>query len=620
MRIKTSFFVLLICWLLGTLNVQAGQSLLLSTSYWVDSSTIATVEEAKNASYIPFSGVLNKGYTTSVVWVRAHINGSIDSQHVIKMGPSFLREITLFDPLAIENGKIKPAYTGRSVPLSERDRQGISPEFVIPASIEPRDVYLRIKSPTSIVFYLDIEPIKQAQHDDFIIQNILSIYLGFLLLTCLWGVINWIIQQDVIYAWFTVRQVLSCFHIIAYYGLYHYVFSDSLSVAAGDHYYNLSLISTAFVVFTFDVWLLGNFGVWNKLRQLMLYAVWIMPPLFFYLLINGQVMHTLHVNSIFISLYSILTIILAMTARTTKQLPLSHIATYVIRIGYLLKFSIVLVPVLVFQGIVVGNSLSLNMIVVHAGVSSIIVLLLLAIRNRQQLWLLQRVEIQHDIDKASLASEKKRRKEKESFLSMITHELRNPLSVININTPVDNKAMHEASSDMSRLLERVEQSEKLDEQEITITKSQFYLDQFLKDILRVIDKEERFYLKMDSQLEIYSDEELFSNIFSNLFSNAIKYSKPNTAISLTVDKKFRNNIEGLSVIVSNTIGESGAPDDTMVFDKYYRAPAARHKIGSGLGLFLVKQWLSALNADISYQTLSGSGDEKIACFTVWIPK
>jgi len=58
----------------------------------------------------------------------------------------------------------------------------------------------------------------------------------------------------------------------------------------------------------------------------------------------------------------------------------------------------------------------------------------------------------------------------------------------------------------------------------------------------------------------------------------------------------------------------------MVFDKYYRAPAARHKIGSGLGLFLVKQWLSALNADISYQTLSGSGDEKIACFTVWIPK
>lgn len=621
MKNRLNIFVLYFLCLIVVSDLQATQTLLGSTSYWVDESGESTFLEAEHASYTDFSGVLNKGYTKSTVWIKVKINArQTPTPLAIKINPPFLREIALFDPFTFQGTETQPSISGRENRTSDTSFQMVSPSFILPASSEPRFVYLRIKTTTSLVVYLDVEPLDEAIYNDSILQNILSIYLGFLFLTCIWGLINWIIQRDFVYGWFSVRQVASTLHVIAYYGLYSYVLRDNISTTAGDHYYLFSMVSTALVVFSFDVWLLGEFGVWSKLRKIMLYAIGIMLPLFVFLLFSNQPMDTLKLNSIFISIYSILTIILAFSARTNSQLPLSRTATHVIRIGYLIKFLIVLVPVLVFQGIMTGNSLTLNMIVVHAAISSIIVLLLLAIRSRQQAWIIQQAEVQHSLDLASLESEKIRRKEKENFLSMLTHELRNPLSVININTPPENKAMREASQDMARLLERVQQSEKVDDEQVPVNITAFNLNKLLTDTVETLGQTDRFTIAKEADLQISSDEELMSSIFSNIFENAIKYSPAHSPVTVTVLYKARDTRKGTSIIIENIIGESGEPDEHQIFNKYYRTDGARHKIGSGLGLFLVKQWISSLNYEISYKTRQSEQGEIMACFTLWIPE
>ena len=58
----------------------------------------------------------------------------------------------------------------------------------------------------------------------------------------------------------------------------------------------------------------------------------------------------------------------------------------------------------------------------------------------------------------------------------------------------------------------------------------------------------------------------------------------------------------------------GSPDPEHVFEKYYRNTSATKISGSGLGLFLVKELVSALHGDVTY-----SINNELIKFTVWIP-
>lgn len=75
---------------------------------------------------------------------------------------------------------------------------------------------------------------------------------------------------------------------------------------------------------------------------------------------------------------------------------------------------------------------------------------------------------------------------------------------------------------------------------------------------------------------------------------------------------------GVAITVANLVGEAGKPDGDKVFDKYYRSPLARGKIGSGLGLYLVKHWVDQLNGRVHYDTSTESDGQTWIRFTVWL--
>ena len=104
---------------------------------------------------------------------------------------------------------------------------------------------------------------------------------------------------------------------------------------------------------------------------------------------------------------------------------------------------------------------------------------------------------------------------------------------------------------------------------------------------------------------VQGDEARLRQVFDNLLTNAIKYSPPNTTI--TVGGRFT----GSSVTIFVRDEGAGIPQDQLdkIFDRFYRIDdrLTRRAHGTGLGLYLVKAIIEAHGGDISVRSQVGSG-------------
>lgn len=114
------------------------------------------------------------------------------------------------------------------------------------------------------------------------------------------------------------------------------------------------------------------------------------------------------------------------------------------------------------------------------------------------------------------------------------------------------------------------------------------------------------------QKELYSDIFRLKIIFSNLISNAIKYqdfAKEKSNLNIQISATLQ---QCTIQFIDNGIGIDQAYQD-RIFNMFFRA--SEHAEGSGLGLYIVKQALSALNATIFFESKLGIGTE----FTITLP-
>jgi signal transduction histidine kinase len=96
---------------------------------------------------------------------------------------------------------------------------------------------------------------------------------------------------------------------------------------------------------------------------------------------------------------------------------------------------------------------------------------------------------------------------------------------------------------------------------------------------------------------IETDVQLLKIIIGNLVDNALKYGEEQSLIEIRVSKSA--NADQIELIVENRVGKSGFPDVEKIFDKYYRSPKAYEKTGSGLGLYLVKNFVQLISGEIA---------------------
>jgi two-component system sensor histidine kinase/response regulator len=109
------------------------------------------------------------------------------------------------------------------------------------------------------------------------------------------------------------------------------------------------------------------------------------------------------------------------------------------------------------------------------------------------------------------------------------------------------------------------------------------------------------------------DEQKYERILLNLISNAIKFTPPGKSIEVCLSTEN----EWLKVEVSDTgIGIPEKKQD-MIFERFGQVDSSlsRQAEGTGIGLYLVKSFVTLLGGEITLVSEEGLGSS----FTVYLP-
>ena len=219
-----------------------------------------------------------------------------------------------------------------------------------------------------------------------------------------------------------------------------------------------------------------------------------------------------------------------------------------------------------------------------------------------------------------LAASLRRRDEQERFLSMISHELRTPMSVIRMVSgaaamPENTKSrVVRAVNDMNAIVDSALQADRLRHGRVRAHVSDCDLHELLQTVWQNTAEPERIQIDEASISTVLTDPQLFKVVLGNLMDNALKYSAPRSKVNVQAAVTEHQRKLGVGITVGNQAGPVGVPDTRQVFRKFYRAPGARGKTGSGLGLHISEGMARLLGGHLKYST---QGDK--VQFTLWIP-
>lgn len=236
-----------------------------------------------------------------------------------------------------------------------------------------------------------------------------------------------------------------------------------------------------------------------------------------------------------------------------------------------------------------------------------------------------------EIEKLKLENEelKKVNAVKSDLISISAHQLRTSLSAIKWTlrmfmdrdlgelTPEQDEFIKKAfnsNEQMLKLVNKLLVMNHADDTSILFNFKEVEMAELLDNTLvEFSDEAKKKFIKIivtkpEAELPtINCDKEMIHVVMQNLVENAIKYSHPNSRISIELKhNKESNNIE-FSVRDSG-IGIS-QKDKDKIFNKLFRAPNAveKEKTGSGLGLFTTKNIVERHKGKIWFESEDGKG-------------
>ncbi|HIP56356.1 MAG TPA: sensor histidine kinase [Arcobacter sp.] len=206
-------------------------------------------------------------------------------------------------------------------------------------------------------------------------------------------------------------------------------------------------------------------------------------------------------------------------------------------------------------------------------------------------------------------------RQKDDIISAISHEFKNPISVISgytqtlledtdINPNIREKFLHKISSNATKLtnmIDRLRLSIKLEERKQSST---FKEIDMLNMINEIVEDLKLTYKNRDIKVEAKStfvnvDETMINIAISNLIENSLKYSDDTVTIKL--DNKH------LSVIDTG-IGIK-QDDISKITDKFYRVSSNTWNNSLGVGLNLVKNILLLHKFKLEITSIENEGSE-----------
>ncbi len=223
---------------------------------------------------------------------------------------------------------------------------------------------------------------------------------------------------------------------------------------------------------------------------------------------------------------------------------------------------------------------------------------------------------QQELEEA-LNKEKELNEIKSRFVSMASHEFRTPLSTIlssatlisrylkETEQPQRDKHIHrikDAVHHLNDLLEDFLSFGKLEEGKVETQITQFNIHDLVNEVEEelkpTLKAGQEFVTRLDGAAGCATDKRLVKHTLINLISNAIKFSEAGKMIQVSAyhdesDLVLKVRDEGIGI---------AREDQEYLFESFFRARNAFNIQGTGLGLHIVKRYISLLGGSIQFES------------------
>ncbi len=215
--------------------------------------------------------------------------------------------------------------------------------------------------------------------------------------------------------------------------------------------------------------------------------------------------------------------------------------------------------------------------------------------------------------------------ERRALIDMLTHELKNPLGTIKfalatlkrkaVNDPDALRRAHHMDSSVNRmddLIEHVARSNKIELLTLPEQVDPIAAGELVHELIGDYEAADRFSVQVQSGTVFRAERQMLLVILENLLGNSLKYAPAGSQIHVAVT---RVPAGGTCFEIKNQVQADAVPDESRLFERYYRHPSAQSQPGMGIGLSLVHSAARKIGASVAYRHDAGWVN-----FTVSIPK
>lgn len=215
-------------------------------------------------------------------------------------------------------------------------------------------------------------------------------------------------------------------------------------------------------------------------------------------------------------------------------------------------------------------------------------------------------DMQHNLDKMMKEERENERKNRE-LITNLSHDIKTPMTIITgyLDVVISGKYEDESERDLyiKKAFAQVEKINGMIQKIFLLAKNEIKVEQDntvrcnlsmmvsqdVSEFEGIAQKQNRNFVTDIPEKPLYANIviEDMREVLDNILMNAIKYSKPETDIMVSMEEEEST----MHLIVRNVSEEVKEADCTRIFDKFYRADHARGSniAGNGLGLSIVRE-------------------------------
>jgi signal transduction histidine kinase len=577
--------------------------------------TVEDVSSLPNSRLSTLDSDLSLGFTSDVVWFKvttSRVNAADPEDWYLVLGQPLLKDVRLYKPLG--NGGFSEQYGTQANPFVNRDVQHRRPVFSIHHhELDERTYWIRIETPTAMNTSL-----KAVQKEVFVGETtqesfFWGIILGCYIITIIFYISFWIWTREPIHKSY-INYITINFIAAFLTGGWLYQFKTGLSTGT---IITLLGISISLSITTGTKFSLEFIELRNKnpktSRNLIILAY--MVSLTGILLIIGGKYNWV---APLLQAYSMILISIFIGISTYYSIKGDSKSKF-----FLFAFSLFYFGVfwryLKNISVVEPNFWNENIYQIAAFVHMLVMSIgIFASYNK--------LRKEKQMAESRADAEYKLREEQGEFLSLVSHEFRNPLTISSAS--VDNLLQQPDLSEEA--LKRVNKILKSNERMQSLINTYLSKERLLMDVLNLnIQKTNLNYLchlavsdmynadisdikiNIPESINLKCDAEMLRIALNNLLQNSMRFSKCNGSIKISAftDKKTTN------ITISDQGPGIPAEELDLIFTRYFRGKNSMNQPGAGLGLYLVNKIILMHGGHVSVRNLQDGGCE----FTLTFP-